>query len=150
MKKITVIILAAAIVFSLGFISNHKKENMKVGAFSMSLSVKNLQVSKEFYENLGFEVFGGGMDKNYLIMKNGNALIGLFHGMFEGNMFTFNPGWDENAKPVEGYTDVRKIQQHLKSKNIKLESEANESTTGPASFVVTDPDGNTILFDQHL
>lgn len=150
MKKITFIILALAVAFSLGFITNRKKEDMKVGAFSMSLSVKNLQASKEFYENLGFKVFGGGMDKNYLIMKNGNALIGLFQGMFQGNILTFNPGWDENAKKMDQYNDVREIQKHLKAKNIKLTSEADENTKGPASFMVTDPDGNVILFDQHI
>lgn len=150
MKKTTFIILALAVAFSLGFITNRKKEDMKVGAFSMSLSVKNLQASKEFYENLGFKVFGGGMDKNYLIMKNGNALIGLFQGMFQGNILTFNPGWDENAKKMDQYNDVREIQKHLKAKNIKLASEADENTKGPASFMVTDPDGNVILFDQHI
>ncbi len=150
MKKIIVILLSAAVIFSLGFVSNRKKDDMSLGAFSMSLSVKNLQASKEFYENLGFTVFGGGMDKNYLIMKNGNALIGLFQGMFEGNILTFNPGWDENAKKIEGFTDIRQIQQHLKSKNIKLESAADESTKGPASVVLKDPDGNMILLDQHI
>lgn len=123
---------------------------MKLGAFSMSLSVKDLKASKEFYENLGFTVFGGGMEQNYLIMKNGNALIGLFHGMFQGNILTFNPGWDENAKKVEGLKDIREIQKHLKSKNIKLSSEADENTKGPASLTLTDPDGNVILLDQHL
>lgn len=123
---------------------------MKPGAFSISLSVKNLSVSKQFYENLGFTVFGGGMEKNYLIMKNGNALIGLFHGMFEKNILTFNPGWDENAKKMDSFDDVREIQKQLKSKNVKLDSEADEKTTGPASVVLTDPDGNAILFDQHV
>lgn len=123
---------------------------MKPGAFSISLSVKDINASKQFYEALGFSVFGGAIPSNYLIMKNGNALIGLFQGMFENNILTFNPGWDENAKPVDGFDDVRKIQQHLKSNGISLLSEADEATTGPASFMLTDPDGNTILFDQHL
>ena len=123
---------------------------MKPGAFSISLSVKDINASKQFYEALGFSVFGGATASNYLIMKNGNALIGLFQGMFENNILTFNPGWDENAKPVDGFDDVRKIQQHLKSNGISLLSEADEATTGPASFMLTDPDGNTILFDQHL
>ncbi len=123
---------------------------MNLGAFSMSLSVKDLNDSKSFYENLGFEVFGGDMSHNYLIMKNGNALIGLFHGMFENNILTFNPGWDEQANTLESFSDVREIQQHLKNKNVKLESEADETTSGPASFVVIDPDGNTILIDQHV
>lgn len=150
MKKITLIALALAAAFCLGFVSTIKKEeNMKVGAFSMSLSVKDLKASKEFYENLGFTVFGGGMDQHYLIMKNGNALIGLFQGMFQGNIITFNPGWDENAKDVKEFTDVREIQRHLKSKGIRLSSEADESTKGPASMMLSDPDGNVILFDQH-
>ncbi|MCK7589291.1 VOC family protein [Subsaxibacter sp. CAU 1640] len=123
---------------------------MNLGAFSMSLSVNDLKVSKEFYENLGFNVFAGAMERNYLIMKNGNALIGLFQGMFENNILTFNPGWDENADPLESFTDVRDIQKHLKSKHIELTSEADESTSGPASLVVMDPDGNAILIDQHV
>lgn len=123
---------------------------MELGAFSISLSVKDITVSKTFYENLGFTVFAGDLEKNYLIMKNGNALVGLFHGMFENNILTFNPGWDENAKTLDTFTDVRQIQQHLKSKNIALQSEADETTSGPASLVVTDPDGNTILIDQHI
>lgn len=122
---------------------------MELGAFSISLSVKNLTVSKEFYENLGFTAYGGSMEQNYLIMKNGNALVGLFHGMFEGNVLTFNPGWDENAKNLESFDDVREIQKHLKSKEVKLTMEADESTTGPASVMLTDPDGNVILIDQH-
>lgn len=149
MKKITIITLALAATFCLGFITHTKKEEMKVGAFSMSLSVKDLKASKEFYESLGFTVFGGGMNQNYLIMKNGNALIGLFHGMFLGNIITFNPGWDENAKEVGSFNDVREIQKHLKSKGIKLSSEADEKTKGPASITLSDPDGNLILFDQH-
>lgn len=123
---------------------------MKLGAFSVSLSVKDINVSKTFYENLGFEVFAGEIDKNYLIMKNGSTIIGLFQGMFENNILTFNPGWDENANTLEQYDDVRDIQKSLKSKGIKLETEADENSTGPANIVVTDPDGNTILFDQHI
>lgn len=122
---------------------------MKLGAFSVSLNVKDIAASKQFYENLGFTVFGGSMEKKYLIMKNGNALIGIFQGMFEGNMLTFNPGWDENAKNIEAFDDVREIQRQLKSKGIKLTAEADEKTTGPASLVTTDPDGNVILIDQH-
>ena len=123
---------------------------MKLGAFSISLAVKDINVSKQFYESLGFSVFGGGLSKNYLIMKSGNSLVGLFQGMFPKNILTFNPGWDENAQKVENFDDIRQIQRQLKSKNIKLENEADESTSGPASFVVTDPDGNAILFDQHI
>ena len=124
--------------------------NMKLGAFSVSLSVKDINVSKEFYETLGFKVFAGDIKMNYLIMKNGNSLIGLFQEMFENNILTFNPGWDESANKLESFTDVRDIQQQLKGKDIKLETEADENTSGPASFVLIDPDGNTILIDQHI
>ena len=123
---------------------------MKLGAFSISLSVKDLTGSKTFYENLGFSEFAGGMNQNYLIMKNGNALIGLFHGMFENNILTFNPGWDENAKMLDTFDDVRKIQQDLKAKGVKIVTEADEKNSGPASLVVVDPDGNMILLDQHV
>ncbi|MBL7812428.1 MAG: VOC family protein [Bacteroidetes bacterium] len=122
---------------------------MKLGAFSISLSVKDLAVSKSFYENLGFSVFAGGMQQGYLIMKNENALIGLFQGMFEGNILTFNPGWDENAQNLEHFDDIREIQKHLKSRQVALGSEADENSTGPASLTLTDPDGNLILVDQH-
>jgi len=123
---------------------------MKLGAFSISLSVKDLEISMAFYENLGFSVFAGDMKMNYLIMKNGDALIGLFQGMFENNIITFNPGWDQNASSVDNFDDVRKIQENLKSKGIKLDTEANSSSEGPASIMVTDPDGNSILIDQHV
>jgi predicted lactoylglutathione lyase len=124
-------------------------ETMKLGAFSVSLSVKDIKASKQFYENLGFSVFGGALEKNYLIMKNGNSLIGLFQGMFQGNILTFNPGWDENAKNIEKFDDVREIQRQLKSKGLKINNEADEKTSGPASFMITDPDGNVVLIDQH-
>ena len=123
---------------------------MKLGAFSISLSVKDIKASKTFYENLGFSVFAGALEQNYLIMKNGDALIGLFQGMFENNIITFNPGWDQSAGNVEKFVDVRTIQKHIKSKDIKLESEADENTAGPASIVLIDPDGNSILIDQHV
>lgn len=123
---------------------------MKLGAFSISLSVKDLEISKAFYENLGFSVFAGDMKMNYLIMKNGDALIGLFQGMFDKNIITFNPGWDQNASSDDNFDDVRQIQDNLKSKNIKLETEVDISTKGPASIMVTDPDGNSILIDQHV
>jgi catechol 2,3-dioxygenase-like lactoylglutathione lyase family enzyme len=123
---------------------------MKLGAFSASLSVKDIKASKQFYETLGFSVYAGQMEKNYLIMKNGNALIGLFQGMFENNILTFNPGWDESANKVEPFDDVRAIQKHLKANGIKLENEIDESTSGPASFAFFDPDGNMILIDQHV
>lgn len=123
---------------------------MKLGAFSVSLSVKDLEISKQFYENLGFSVFAGEKERNYLIMKNEDTIIGLFQGMFENNILTFNPGWDENASKLEQFDDVREIQKVLKQKGVALLSEADESSTGPASFMFLDPDGNTILIDQHV
>ncbi len=123
---------------------------MKLGTFSVSLAVKDIRASKQFYETLGFEVFAGDLAQNYLIMKHDRTLIGLFQGMFSNNILTFNPGWDENGNEIEDFDDVRKIQRHLKAKGVKLESEADENTSGPASFVVLDPDGNAILMDQHV
>ena len=123
---------------------------MKLGAFSVSLNVKDINASKAFYEDLGFSVFAGDLKMNYLIMKNGSTIIGLFQGMFENNILTLNPGWDENAKKLDTFHDVREIQKHLKDRNIKLESEANVNTTGPGSITLTDPDGNSILNDQHV
>ncbi len=123
---------------------------MKLGAFSVSLAVKDLKASKAFYETLGFSAFAGDVEKNYLIMKNESSLIGLFQGVFENNILTFNPGWDQHANTLEDFDDVRTIQKHLKSNDIKLEHEADETTSGPASFVVLDPDGNAILVDQHI
>jgi len=122
---------------------------MNLGAFSISLAVKDLQASKAFYEKLGFSVFGGEMEHNYLIMKNGDHLIGLFQGMFEDNILTFNPGWDQEANNLDSFTDVRELQRQLKAKGVEIHTEADETTTGPASFVVVDPDGNPILVDQH-
>jgi catechol 2,3-dioxygenase-like lactoylglutathione lyase family enzyme len=123
---------------------------MKLGAFSVSLSVNDLQVSKKFYETLGFEVFAGQEEKNYLILKNGDCLIGIFQGMFEGNILTFNPGWDQNAAKLKEYDDIRTIQKHLKKNGISLDKEANENTSGPESTVFKDPDGNIIMLDQHV
>jgi len=123
---------------------------MKLGAFSTSLNVKDLKASKAFYETLGFTVFGGDIKQNYLIMKNESTLIGLFQGMFKNNILTFNPGWNQDANTLKNFDDVRTIQKHLKSHNITLEHEADETTSGPASFVVLDPDGNAILIDQHI
>lgn len=122
---------------------------MDLGAFSVSLAVKDLQASKDFYAKLGFEVFGGDAAQNWLILKNGDHTIGLFQGMFEQNILTFNPGWDSNAKPLESFTDVRELQRQLKAQGVELQTEADETTTGPASFVAVDPDGNAILVDQH-
>lgn len=123
---------------------------MKLGAMSISLAVKDLQKSKTFYETLGFSVFAGEIEKNYFILKNGNALVGLFQGMFENNILTFNPGWDESANKLDEFDDVRDIQKHLKANHIELVSEADENTAGPASFMFFDPDGNMILIDQHV
>lgn len=130
-------------------IKTEKLNNMKLGAFSISLNVKDLKTSKEFYEKLGFNAFAGSLEQNYLIMKNDNALIGLFQGMFQGNILTFNPGWDENANNIENFNDIREIQKQLKSSGLELTSEADEKTKGPASLMLTDPDGNVILLDQH-
>lgn len=122
---------------------------MELGAFSISLAVKDIAVSKAFYEQLGFAVFGGDEAQRWLIMKNGSTLIGLFQGMFEKNMLTFNPGWDSEARPTPEFTDVRAIQQRLKAGGVVLNEEADPNTAGPAYISLTDPDGNTILFDQH-
>ena len=122
---------------------------MELGTFSVSLAVKDLQASRQFYEKLGFTSFAGDPSQNWLIVKNGDHVIGLFQGMFEKNILTFNPGWDSNAQPLATFTDVRELQRQLKAKNVEFLSEADESTKGPASFMVVDPDGNTVLFDQH-
>ena len=123
---------------------------MELGAFSVSLAVKDLAASRAFYEALGFEPFHGEASEGWLILKNGSAVIGLFQGMFEKNILTFNPGWDQNAQPLRSFTDIRELQRHLKSRGLELMTEADESTTGPASLMVVDPDGNTILLDQHV
>ena len=122
---------------------------MELGAFSVSLAVKDLEASKEFYEKLGFQTMGGDADQNWLILKNGDHILGLFQGMFEGNLLTFNPGWDQNATHLDSFTDVREIQRTLKKRGLTLTSEADETTSGPASITLTDPDGNQILIDQH-
>jgi lactoylglutathione lyase len=122
---------------------------MKLGAFSISLNVKDIHQSKAFYENLGFQDLGGDISQNWLIMKNENCIIGLFQGMFEKNILTFNPGWDENARNLDSFSDVREIQRHLKERGIQLQAEADESSEGPAHIMLEDPDGNSILIDQH-
>ena len=123
---------------------------MELGAFSVSLAVKDIGASKAFYEKFGFTEFGGDISQNWLILKNGDHVIGLFQGMFEKNILTFNPGWDNDAQELDTFTDVRELQRQLKASGVELESEADESTTGPASFIVLDPDGNPILVDQHI
>jgi lactoylglutathione lyase len=122
---------------------------MELGAFSISLAVKDLEASRAFYEKFGFTVFGGDPSQNWLILKNGSHVIGLFQGMFEKNMLTFNPGWDSDAQELPSFTDVRELQRQLKARGVDLVAEADESTTGPASFVAVDPDGNPVLVDQH-
>ncbi len=123
---------------------------MELGAFSISLTVKDIEASRKFYEKFGFQEFAGDASQNWLIMKNGGTAIGLFQGMFERNMLTFNPGWDSNARKLDEYTDVREMQRRLKEQDVELISEADESTVGPASFIAVDPDGNPILVDQHV
>lgn len=122
---------------------------MKLGAFSVSLSVKDLGASRDFYAKLGFEQFAGNADENWLILKNGDHIIGLFQGMFDKNMLTFNPGWDQDCGELGSFTDVRQIQSELKSQGVSMETEADESTEGPASCMLIDPDGNPIFIDQH-
>lgn len=123
---------------------------MNLGAFSISLAVKDIAASKAFYEKLGFSVFHGDISQNWLILKNGDHIIGLFQGMFEKNILTFNPGWDQNAETLASFTDVRELQRMLKARGLELSSEADEHTTGPASLMLVDPDGNPILLDQHV
>ena len=123
---------------------------MELGNFSVSLAVKDIEASRCFYEKLGFSVFMGDQSQNWLIMKNGDHAIGLFQGMFETNILTFNPGWDSNAQTLGKFTDVRDVQRQLKAQGIPMMTEADEGSTGPASFMIADPDGNTILVDQHV
>jgi catechol 2,3-dioxygenase-like lactoylglutathione lyase family enzyme len=167
MKNISLVSFGFVLALLFGFLphNNSKKENeshinsetsinktlekMKLGAFSISLSVKDIKASKQFYENLGFTVLAGELEKNYLIMKNENSLIGLFQGMFENNILTFNPGWDENGNNIESFNDIREIQKELKSNGVQVDNEIDTNTSGPASFMLTDPDGNVILIDQH-
>ena len=127
-----------------------KESTMNLGAFSVSLAVKDLETSRKFYEKFGFKVFVGDAPQNWLILKNGDHAIGLFQGMFEKNILTFNPGWDSNAQKLDVFTDVRDLQRQLKAKGVAIQTEADETSTGPASFMVVDPDGNPILVDQHV
>ncbi|MFC2167625.1 VOC family protein [Acidobacteriota bacterium] len=123
---------------------------MELGAFSISIAVKDIKASRDFYEKFGFNVIGGDITQNWLILRNGNHTIGLFQGMFEKNMLTFNPGWDKNGVQLDTFTDIRDIQHQLKAQGLKLLNEADETSTGPASFMAVDPDGNPILVDQHI
>jgi catechol 2,3-dioxygenase-like lactoylglutathione lyase family enzyme len=122
---------------------------MDLGSISLSLAVKDLAASQDFYEKLGFVQAGGDAEQNWLILRNGDHVLGLFQGMFKENILTFNPGWDQQCRELESFTDVREIQRELKKQGIALNSEADEATTGPASIMLTDPDGNQILIDQH-
>ena len=123
---------------------------MKLGAFSVSLAVKDIHASKAFYEKFGFEVVGGDVSQNWLILRNGACTIGLFQGMFDRNALTFNPGWDAQGQPIPDYTDVRELQMRLKAQGVRLATEADETGSGPASFIAIDPDGNPVLVDQHV
>lgn len=123
---------------------------MELGAFSVSLAVKDLEASRAFYEKFGFKAFAGEPSQKWLIMKNGDHIIGLFQGMFEKNILTFNPGWDQNAQQLPSFTDVRELQRQLKAQGVQLVQEADENTTGPAHFIAVDPDGNSVLVDQHV
>jgi lactoylglutathione lyase len=123
---------------------------MQLGAFSISLTVKDIEASRQFYEKLGFRHLGGDPSQNWLILKNGPHVIGLFQGMFEKNMLTFNPGWDQDAGTLDSFTDVRELQRQLKAQGVPFVQEADDTTTGPAHFVVEDPDGNPVLVDQHV
>jgi lactoylglutathione lyase len=122
---------------------------MQLGAFSISLAVRDIATSRAFYEKLGFAALGGDADKGWLILKNGSHIIGLFQGMFEKNMLTFNPGWNQNAEPLDSFADVRELQGELKEQGVEFVAEADQGTTGPASFIIVDPDGNPVLVDQH-
>lgn len=123
---------------------------MELGCFSISLAVKDLAASRQFYEKFGFKVFAGDASQNWLILKNGDHVIGLFQGMFDRNILTFNPGWDSDARKLPSFTDVRELQRRLKAQGVEFQTQADETTTGPASFVAVDPDGNPVLVDQHV
>lgn len=149
MKKLLILfVLISNLVFSQD--KDSKKQNtMELGAFSISLKVKDIKKSVEFYEKLGFTYKGGNIDQNWIVLKNGNTVIGLFQGFIEENTLTFNPGWDQSASEVNPFTDVREIQKKLKEKGMKVDREADEKTTGPEYIILKDPDGNPILIDQH-
>ena len=149
MKKILFsFLLLSQLIFAQENNTSNQK-NMELGAFSISLKVKDIKKSVEFYEKLGFTYKGGNIDQNWIVLKNGNTVIGLFQGFIEENTLTFNPGWDQSASEVNPFTDVREIQKKLKEKGVKVDREANETTKGPEYIVLTDPDGNSILIDQH-
>ena len=149
MKKILFsFLLLSQLIFAQENNTSNQK-NMELGAFSISLKVKDIKKSVEFYEKLGFTYKGGNIDQNWIVLKNGNTVIGLFQGYIEENTLTFNPGWDQSASEVNPFTDVREIQKKLKEKGMKVDREADEKTTGPEYIILKDPDGNPILIDQH-
>ena len=149
MKKILFsFLLLSQLIFAQENNTSNQK-NMELGAFSISLKVKDIKKSVEFYEKLGFTYKTGNIDQNWIVLKNGSSVIGLFQGFIEENTLTFNPGWDQSASEVNPFTDVREIQKKLKEKGMKIDREANETTKGPEYIVLTDPDGNSILIDQH-
>ena len=149
MKNLIIIfVLFSSLVFSQKN-SNQKENTMELGAFSVSLKVKDIKKSVEFSEKLGFTYKAGNIDQKWIVLKNGNTVIGLFQGFIDGNTLTFNPGWDKKAQNLPEFTDVREIQKKLKEKDVKLDREADEKTTGPEYIVLKDPDGNSILIDQH-
>ena len=154
MKKLLLLVALLGVIQVGGiaatrFAKLQEDQKMELGAFSVSLSVKDIAVSRAFYEALGFAEAGGNQSQNWLILRNGTTTIGLFQGMFEGNLMTFNPGWNAEAKDLEEFTDIRELQRQLLESGIELTTQADESTTGPASLTLVDPDGNAILIDQH-
>ena len=156
-KRKLLVLWSLSLVFTTQFLATHrqrqsttKEQGMELGNFSVSLAVKDIGASRSFYEKFGFKVFMGDAAQKWLIMKNGDHIIGLFQGMFEKNVLTFNPGWDSNAQNLPEFTDVRELQRQLKANGVQMISEADESSTGPANFMISDPDGNTILVDQHV
>lgn len=145
-----VVLIGGAFVQAGAYSESERSERMDLGAFSISLAVEDLEASRSFYEKFGFEVFGGDASQNWLMLKNGDHVIGLFQGMFEDNILTFNPGWDQQGHELESFTDVRELQRQLKAQGVEIQTEADENSTGPASFVAVDPDGNPVLVDQHV
>jgi len=156
MKSLSITLAGAlaliAIVAATTTHSAETKENrtMELGNFSVSLTVKDIKSSKAFYEKLDFKEVGGKLEENWIVLQNGSTTIGLFQGMFEKNIMTFNPGWTKDKETLEDFQDVRELQRTLKARGITMAPEADETTEGPAHFMVTDPDGNTLLFDQHV
>jgi catechol 2,3-dioxygenase-like lactoylglutathione lyase family enzyme len=150
MVKFTAAIMIACAGFAFAFPSNHAGDNMQLGNFAISLSVKDIVKSKEFYEKLGFKQVAGKLEQNWVVLKNGDTKIGLFQGMFEKNMLTFNPGWNANGEKLDSFTDVREIQQTLLDSGLELTTKADPDSSGPAHITLADPDGNPILIDQHV